>query len=81
MSFLDMTDTFLNTIYAVRRGNWDLLLESIHDIILFFFAYDHINYARYTTVMLADMLSSPEKFPDVYSEFKRGNFSAQISDG
>ena len=81
MSFLDMMDTLLNTIYAVRRGNWDLLLESIRDIIPFFFAYDHINYARYTTVMLADMLSLPDKFPDVYAEFKKGNFSAQISDG
>ena len=81
VSFLDMMDTLLNTIYAVRCGNWDLLLESIRDIIPFFFAYDHINYARYTTVMLADMLSLPDKFPDVYSEFEKGNFSAQISDG
>ena len=81
ISFLDMVDTLLNTIYAVRCGNWDLLLESIRDIIPFFFAYDHINYARYMTVMLADMLSLPEKFPEIYSEFIKGNFAAQISDG
>jgi hypothetical protein len=76
-----MVDTLLNTIYAVRCGNWDLLLESIREIIPFFFAYDHVNYARYMTVMLSDMLSLPEKFPKIYSEFIKGNFAAQISDG
>ena len=63
MSFLEMIETLLNTICAIRAGNWELLLERIRNILPYTFAYDSINYARYLTAMLVDMLQLPEDFP------------------
>ena len=81
MSFLEMVELLLNTIYAIRLGNWELLLECIRNILPYTFSYDNINYARYLTAMLADMLQLPEDFPEVYKEFMNGNFAAQLTDG
>ena len=68
VSFLDMVELLLNTIYSLRSGDWLLLIECIRHILPFTFAYDHVNYARYLTAMLGDMLQLPEDFPDVYEE-------------
>ena len=78
MRFLDMIELLLNTIYSVRSGNWELLLECIREIIPFAFAYDNINCARYLTGMLGEMLKLPANFPEIYEEFMKGNFAAQL---
>ena len=57
ISFVAMVDILLNTIYAIRLGEWELLLECICDMLPYVFAYDKINYARYLTCMLGEMLS------------------------
>jgi hypothetical protein len=80
ISFLDMVELLLNTIYSIRSGNWELLLECIRGIIPFSFAYANLNYARYLTGMLGEMLQLPTDFPEVYDQFMRGNFAAQLSD-
>ena len=79
LSFLDMVGTLLNTIYATRAGNWVLLLESYRDMIPYTFAYDHLNYAKYLTPMLAELSNLEVTHPDIYQEFANGNFSAQVS--
>lgn len=78
ISFLDMIELLLNTISAIRSGRWELLLECIRDIIPYAFAYDNINYARYLTGMLGEMLELPSTFPEVYEEFVNGNFAVQL---
>ena len=78
LSFLEMARILLNLLCATRAGLWDLFLETIRDIIPYTFAYDNINYSRYLTVMLGDMTSIETKFPNVYQEFKHGNFTAQL---
>ena len=80
MSFLEMTEVLLNTIFSIRSGHWELLLECIRRIIPYAFAYDNINYARYLTYMLGDMLQLPMDFPEIYEQFMEGNFAAQICD-
>ena len=55
-------------------------MECIRSIIPYTFAYDNINYARYLTAMLGDMLLLPADFPEIHSEFMDGNFAAQICD-
>ena len=49
LSYIDMVDILLNTLYTVRSRNWYLLLSCISEIIPFVFACDNINYARYLT--------------------------------
>ena len=76
MSFLEMTELLLHTIYSIGNRDWDLLLVCIRNIIPYTFAYDNINYARYLTVMLRDMLQLPYSFLGIYEEIMRGNFAA-----
>lgn len=81
ISYIEMVEILLNAIFACRAGLWDLLLESIREIIPYAFAYDNINYARYLSVMLGDMLTLETEFPEIYNQFLKGNFTAQITDG
>ena len=74
-----MTEILLNTIDAVRSGSWDLLLECIREMLPYCFAYDHINYARYLTYFLGDMLQLNKSFPEIYEQVIVGNFAAQLS--
>ena len=81
MSFLEMVELLLNTMYAFRAGDWLLLIECIKLILPYTCGYDHVNYARYLTAMLEDILRLLEDFPDVYEEFLNGNFVAQLTSG
>ena len=80
LSYLSMVELLLNTIYATRTGDWDLLLECVRDIIRYAFAYGNYNYARYLTPWLSEMLTLETSHPEVYQEFKKGNFSVQLSE-
>ena len=40
LSYLSMVELLLNTLYATRTGDWDLLLECVRDIARYAFAYD-----------------------------------------
>ena len=76
-----MVGLMLNIIYSCRLGRWELLLEFIREVIPYAFAYDHVNYAQYLTVMLGEMFSLEEQFPEVYHQCIPGNFAAELSDG
>ena len=72
LTFIDMATVLLNTMYGTRSGNWDLLIESLREMIPFTFVYDRIHYARYLTVMVAEMTNLEFTNPDIYvpeSEF------------
>ena len=56
----------------------ELFIEMIKDIIPCTFAYDNI-ITRYLTVMLGEMNVLERNHPDIYREFKNGNFTAQLS--
>ena len=75
-----MVELLLNTLYATRTGDWDLILECVMDIARYAFAYDNYNYARYLTPWLSDIINLETSHPDVYHKFKRGNFSVHLSE-
>ena len=77
--FLQMVELLLSTNYSIRYGDRKLLLQCITKILPYTFAFDHINYVRYLSVMLADKLLLPNDFPDVYKNFVRRNFAAQLT--
>ena len=52
LAFVDMAKVLLSTIYATRSGNWDLLIESLLEIIPFTFTYYRIHYVRYLNGVL-----------------------------
>ena len=78
--FIDVAKILLIIIYPTRTGMWGLFLKSVRDIIPYTFTYDNIHYLCYFTVMHGKMLLLETDNPEVYSEFKRGNFTVQSSD-
>ena len=78
-SYLDMWELFLCIIYATRSGDWELYVESIRSILLWVFAYDRQNYARYPTLHFMDLLNLEENYPSVHCEFIKSSFAVQMS--
>ena len=76
-SYLDMVTILLTFIRATREGDWDLHLECIKEMLPWFFAYDHINYARYLPVYLIHMLALPETHPEAHQMLAGGDFGVQ----
>ena len=77
MSYFQMVELLLSTIYSVRLGKWDLLIECIRKIIPFAFVYDHVNYACYLPAMLGEMLELEKLFPEVHQQFQADEFAVQ----
>ena len=65
---------WVSTIHATRCGNLDPYLECVRSIIPYAFAYDHLNYAKYLTPMLVELLNLPTNYPLIYEQFMLGSF-------
>ena len=64
---------------ATRQQIWTLYLTSVHALYRYFFAYDMINYARFTPVYLAQMFVLKEKDEQTWNFLNNGNFSVNKS--
>ena len=69
--YMTMVSITLSFTRAQRDGLWDLHLHSFKRMLPYFFRYDHVNYARWDTVYLAEMSTLP---PEVLLQFQEGNF-------
>ena len=76
-SYLEMVEVLMNFVRATREGNWGLHLECIKEMLPWFFAYDHTNYARYLPVYLAQMMLLPETHPEARALLLNGDFGVQ----
>lgn len=76
-SYLDMVSVLQFLTRATREGNWPLHLECIKQMIPWFFAYDHTNYARYLPVYLVHMMQLPETHPEAHFMLSNGDFGVQ----
>ena len=81
LSYIEMVKLLLSIIYSVRAGCWHLLLECIREMLSYIFAYDHVNYSIYLSVMLGDTLALPSEYPEIYEVFLEGKFAVQLSEG
>ena len=61
-------------IRSIREGNFRLYIESISKILPWFFALDHVHYARWLSVHLRDMATLHLTHPDMATEFNDGKF-------
>ena len=76
-SYLEMVSLLLTFIRATREGNWSLHLECIREMLPWYFAYDHVNYARYLPVYLLHMIQLPETHPEAQMMLEIGEFGLQ----
>ena len=58
-----MADLFLNFVRAKRIENWALHLQSVAEMAPWYFAYDHLNYARYLLAYIYEILAVPDTHP------------------
>lgn len=71
-----MVSILLQFTRAQRDGLWDLHLHSFSQMLPYFMRYDHLNYARWGPVYIAEMHQLPEP---ILSEFQKGNFVVKRS--
>ncbi len=56
-------------IRAQRTGNFNLYLDALEALVPWFFALDHINYARWIPVHIRDMKFLPDSIKDEFQRF------------
>ena len=79
INYFKQFETILLYIRATRERNFLLHIESTEELIKYFFAHDHLNYARLLPLYLASMHDTKENYPDVWDEFLAGNFCVSKS--
>ena len=61
-------------VCAIRSADFQQYKTSINGLLPWFFAMDHVNYARWLSVHLCDMLQLEDTNPDIFSRFNDGEF-------
>lgn len=72
--YMGMVLEMLMFIRAVRTANWELHLEALEIFTKYFFAHDHLNNEQMIPLYLAEMKALSNTDPDIYAEFKDGNW-------
>ena len=72
--YMRMVTEMMSFIQALRTGDWALHLEALELFTKYFFAHDMLNYACMIPVYLAEMQMLHESDPEIYEEFKQGNW-------
>ena len=72
--YMTMVPEMLMFIRAIRSADWLLHLQALEIFTKYYFIHDRLNYARMTPLYLAEMKTLPETDPDIYREFKDGNW-------
>ena len=78
-TYIEMVQLLLQFIRAERDGCWELHLATVSRMAPCFYAMDRTNYSRWLPVYLLDMHQLPQKFPEVYEEFLKGNHAVSRS--
>lgn len=81
LQYLQLVEILLSFIWANRDGDWLLHLASFEAMLPWLTVYDHLNYARWGPVYLADMKGLLKTAPVVYEEFLAGNFDVKRHSG
>ena len=62
-------------VRSIREGNFHLRVQSLRNLLKWFFALDHTNYVRWLTIHVFDLISLPTTHPNVYQQMLKGFFS------
>ena len=64
-------------VRSLRQGSFTMYLDALTELVPWFCALDHTNYARWMPVYLRDMAELSTKHPQIAKEFNEGNFTVQ----
>ena len=62
-------------VRSIREGNFHLYVQSLRNLLEWFFALDHTNDARWLTIHVFNLILLPITHPDVYQQLLKGFFS------
>ena len=74
MKTLSLELLLLVYIRSIRERNFDMYVESLAEIVTWFFALDHTHYSRWLSVHIRDIMMLSEKQSGVLAEFKARKF-------
>ena len=80
-SYLEMVQTLLDFHKSIRVGNWNLHLQSIQRMLVWFFAYDRPNYSHHLSYCWSSFLNLHNTHPKLHQELKKGNFAIRSVHG
>ena len=66
----------LQLVRAIKMANFSLYKESLSQIVPWYFALNHVHYARWLTVRIRDLDVLIERHPALQKEFESGKFVA-----
>lgn len=69
--------TIFQFVRSLRVSDFNLYISSQAELVPWFFALDHPNYARWLPAHVRNMSSLQDRCPDVFREFKRETFTAK----
>ena len=64
-------------VRSLSQSTFTMYLDSLTELVPWFHALDHANYARWIPVHLRDMAELPRKHPDIARKFMEGSFTVQ----
>ena len=74
---MELEVCILTYVRSLREANFAMYLDALTELVPWFCALDHTNYARWIPVHLRDMAELPKIHPDINREFNAGHFTAQ----
>lgn len=74
LNYIHQFETILLFVRSTRQRDLQLHMESMESLIKYFFAHDHLNYARLLPLYISTMQEIKQQHPDVWEEFMQGNF-------
>ena len=66
-------------IRSLRQSSFDLFIDALTQLVPWFFALNHQNYARWASVHLRDMRLLDSIHPQTSKEFRSGNFTVNTT--
>ena len=76
-SYIDIVDQLLQLIHATRTSDWEKHLQVTRSMMCWYFAYDHLNYARYLPAYWVEMTNLHRTHPLTHEEFMAGKWTVQ----
>ncbi|KAK6171914.1 hypothetical protein SNE40_018335 [Patella caerulea] len=74
VQYMTMVDLLRTFIHSERTGNWKLNLWCLSEMVYYFAATGHRNYAKSVQIFLQDMMELEKNNPVIYSMFDMGLF-------
>ena len=79
-SVMQFQTAILVFVRALRDSNFELYVQSLLDLLPWFFILDRTNYSRWLSVHVRDMQALSNTHPAVFSAFQNGKFTVQCAE-